>query len=109
MCGSSTKPRADIAFHFNPRFKKNHIVCNTLQLECWGKEEIHYLMPFRKGDGFEIIVLVEKDLYKVRMEIICSKILKNYLSWINLTGESGSCHFVRLACLIQTELQLMLD
>ncbi|KAK2864250.1 hypothetical protein Q7C36_003404 [Tachysurus vachellii] len=65
MCGSSTKPRADVAFHFNPRFKKNQIVCNTLQLEYWGKEEIHYLMPFRKGADFEIIILVEKDLYKV--------------------------------------------
>ncbi|KAI5090765.1 galectin-8 isoform X1 [Silurus meridionalis] len=64
-CGSSIKPRADVAFHFNPRFKKNHIVCNTLKLEYWGKEEIHYLMPFRKGAEFEIIVLVEKDLYKV--------------------------------------------
>ncbi|KAG7316416.1 hypothetical protein KOW79_019957 [Hemibagrus wyckioides] len=65
MCGSSIKPRADIAFHFNPRFKKNHIVCNTLQHEYWGKEEIHYLMPFRKGEDFEIIMLVEKDLFKV--------------------------------------------
>ncbi|TSP57637.1 Galectin-8 [Bagarius yarrelli] len=65
MHGSSIKPRADVAFHFNPRFKKNQIVCNTLQLEYWGKEEIHYLMPFRKGAAFEIIVLVEKDLYKV--------------------------------------------
>ncbi|MCJ8743895.1 hypothetical protein PDJAM_G00099600 [Pangasius djambal] len=65
MCGNSIKPRADIAFHFNPRFKKNHIVCNTLQLEYWGKEEIHYLMPFMKGEDFEIIMLVEKDLYKV--------------------------------------------
>ncbi|KAI5608071.1 galectin-8 isoform X2 [Silurus asotus] len=64
-CGSSIKPRADVAFHFNPRFQKNHIVCNTLELEYWGKEEIHYLMPFRKGAEFEIIVLVEKDLYKV--------------------------------------------
>lgn len=64
-CGNSIKPRADVAFHFNPRFKKSHIVCNTLQHEQWGKEEIHYLMPFGKGAGFEIIVLVEKDVYKV--------------------------------------------
>lgn len=96
-CGSSSKPRADIAFHLNPRFKKDHIVCNTLQIEYWGKEEIHYQMPFRKGADFEIIVLVEKDLYKVRMEIICSKILMHYLSWINLTEESGSGHVVSFA------------
>ncbi|KAF5900295.1 galectin-8 isoform X1, partial [Clarias magur] len=65
MIGSSTKPRADVAFHFNPRFKKNQIVCNTLKQEYWGKEEIHYQMPFRLGADFEIIMLVEKDLYKV--------------------------------------------
>ncbi|XP_043074999.1 galectin-8 isoform X2 [Puntigrus tetrazona] len=65
-CGSSTKPRADVAFHFNPRFKRSpYIVCNTLQTERWGKEEIHYLMPFRHGATFEIIILVQKDLFKV--------------------------------------------
>ncbi|XP_076873926.1 galectin-8 [Brachyhypopomus gauderio] len=64
-CGSSIKPRADVAFHFNPRFKKSQIVCNTLQHEQWGKEDIHYQMPFKKGAGFEIIILVEEDMYKV--------------------------------------------
>ncbi|XP_058611831.1 galectin-8 isoform X2 [Onychostoma macrolepis] len=65
-CGSSMKPRADVAFHFNPRFKRSpYIVCNTLQKEYWGKEEIHYLMPFRHGAAFEIIILVQKDLFKV--------------------------------------------
>ncbi len=60
------KPRADVAFHFNPRFKWSpYIVCNTLQKERWGKEEIHYLMPFRHGAAFEIIILVHKDLFKV--------------------------------------------
>ncbi|XP_050994787.1 galectin-8 isoform X2 [Labeo rohita] len=65
-CGSSMKPRADVAFHFNPRFKRSpYIVCNTLQKERWGKEEIHYLMPFSHGAAFEIIILVQKDLFKV--------------------------------------------
>ncbi|XP_065124864.1 galectin-8 [Paramisgurnus dabryanus] len=65
-CGSSIKPRADVAFHFNPRFKSSpYIVCNTLQQERWGKEEIHYVMPFRHNTVFEIIILVEKDLFKV--------------------------------------------
>ncbi|KAK1796133.1 hypothetical protein P4O66_009217 [Electrophorus voltai] len=64
-CGSSVKPRADVAFHFNPRFKKSYIVCNSLQHEQWGKEDIHYLMPFKKGAIFEIIILIEKDVYKV--------------------------------------------
>uniref|UniRef100_A0A8C9SQK5 Galectin n=1 Tax=Scleropages formosus TaxID=113540 RepID=A0A8C9SQK5_SCLFO len=65
-CGSSTKPRADIAFHFNPRFRKSPcIVCNSLQQERWGKEEIHYQMPLQQGAAFEIIILVQKDMFKV--------------------------------------------
>ncbi|XP_059369203.1 galectin-8-like isoform X2 [Carassius carassius] len=65
-CGSSMKPRADVAFHFNPRFKRSpYITCNTLQKERWGKEETHYLMPFRHGAAFEIILLVQKDVFKV--------------------------------------------
>ncbi|XP_076127928.1 galectin-8 [Alosa pseudoharengus] len=64
-CGNSIKPRADVAFHFNPRFKKTCIVCNTLKLERWGKEEILYQMPFKLGSEFEIIILVQMDSYKV--------------------------------------------
>ncbi|KAJ3606562.1 hypothetical protein NHX12_026083 [Muraenolepis orangiensis] len=67
QCGSSVKPRADVAFHFNPRFKKRAlgIVCNSMQQEHWGKEEIHQQMPFVLGEMFEIIVLVKKDVFKV--------------------------------------------
>ncbi|XP_010881021.1 galectin-8 isoform X2 [Esox lucius] len=65
-CGNSTKPRADVAFHFNPRFKRSPcIVCNTLQRESWGKEEILYENPFRQGSNFEVIILVQKDVFKV--------------------------------------------
>lgn len=66
-CGSSVKPRADVAFHFNPRFKRSPcIVCNTLQKERWGREEILYQMPFAQGATFEIIFLVLRDKFKVR-------------------------------------------
>ncbi|MEQ2163490.1 hypothetical protein GOODEAATRI_030649 [Goodea atripinnis] len=64
-CGSSVKPRADVAFHFNPRIKKSCIVCNTLEKEQWGREEILYQMPLKVGPGFELIILVLKDKYKV--------------------------------------------
>ncbi|KAM3861467.1 galectin-8 [Diretmus argenteus] len=68
-CGSSVKPRADVAFHFNPRFKRSPcIVCNTLQKERWGKEEILYQMPFAQGAAFEIVVLVQKDVFKVAVD-----------------------------------------
>ncbi|XP_041831530.1 galectin-8 [Melanotaenia boesemani] len=64
-CGSSVKPRADVAFHFNPRFKKSCIVCNTLQKERWGREEILYQMPFRVGAAFELLILILNDRFKV--------------------------------------------
>ncbi|XP_071595145.1 galectin-8-like isoform X1 [Heliangelus exortis] len=66
QCGSSIKPRADVAFHFNPRFKRSGcIVCNTLEREKWGWEEITYEMPFQKGMSFEIVIMVLKDKFQV--------------------------------------------
>uniref|UniRef100_A0A3Q0QQF6 Galectin n=1 Tax=Amphilophus citrinellus TaxID=61819 RepID=A0A3Q0QQF6_AMPCI len=64
-CGSSVMPRADVAFHFNPRIKKSCIVCNTLTKERWGHEQIHYEMPFRLEVDFELIILILKDQFKV--------------------------------------------
>lgn len=67
--GNSLKPRADVAFHFNPRFKRsNCIVCNTLINEKWGWEEITYNMPFRKEKSFEIVIMVLKNKFQVDAE-----------------------------------------
>ncbi|KAM3931576.1 galectin-8 [Leptodactylus fuscus] len=66
QCGSSTKPRSDVAFHFNPRFKGSGVlVCNTLQNEKWGWEEKTYEMPFKKGKPFEVIFLVLPNKFQV--------------------------------------------
>ncbi|XP_048457165.1 galectin-8 isoform X1 [Rhincodon typus] len=66
QCGSSEKPRADVAFHFNPRFwRSGCVVCNTLVHERWGREEIKYEMPFKKGEPFEIIFFIMVDRFKV--------------------------------------------
>ncbi|NXW33141.1 LEG8 protein, partial [Phaetusa simplex] len=66
QCGSSIKPRADVAFHFNPRFKRSGcVVCNTLEREKWGWEEITYEMPFQKGKPFEIVIMILKDKFQV--------------------------------------------
>ncbi|XP_023364790.1 galectin-8 [Otolemur garnettii] len=66
QCGSSVKPRADVAFHFNPRFKRSScIVCNTLKNEKWGWEEITYDTPFKKEKSFEIVIMVLKDKFQV--------------------------------------------
>lgn len=75
QCGSSVTPRADVAFHFNPRFKKyGCIVCNTLTRERWGWEEITKEMPFQKGKPFEIVITVLSDKYQVSLGqlVICS-------------------------------------
>lgn len=64
--GSSVNPRADVIFHFNPRFKRtNCIVCNTLKNEKWGREEITYDMPFGKEKSFEIVMMVLTDKFQV--------------------------------------------
>ncbi|XP_063246504.1 galectin-8 isoform X3 [Prinia subflava] len=66
QCGSSIKPRADVAFHFNPRFKRSGcIVCNTLEREKWGWEQITYDMPFERGKSFEIVIMILKDKFQV--------------------------------------------
>ncbi|XP_029937679.1 galectin-8 [Myripristis murdjan] len=64
--GCSTKPRSDIAFHFNPRFRGSPcVVCNSLQQESWGKEETLHQLPYKQGAPFETIVLVHEDVFKV--------------------------------------------
>ncbi|XP_077949946.1 galectin-8 [Gasterosteus aculeatus] len=66
LCGSSVKPRADVAFHFNPRFKRSpSVVCNSLQKERWGPEEVLHTGALRPGETFELVVLVLKDAFKV--------------------------------------------
>ncbi|XP_046907928.1 galectin-8 [Hypomesus transpacificus] len=65
-CGCSTRPRADIALHFNPRFKGAPcIVCNSLLQESWGREETLHKMPYKQGAAFETIILVHDDCFKV--------------------------------------------
>ncbi|KAM8947683.1 galectin-8 [Pelodytes ibericus] len=66
QCGSSVHPRADVAFHFNPRFKgSGFIVCNTMEDDKWGWEERTYQMPFTKGKPFEVIFLVLPHKFQV--------------------------------------------
>ncbi|KAM9703515.1 galectin-8-like [Menidia menidia] len=64
-CGSSVAPRADVAFHFNPRLKKGCVVCNSLQKQRWGREQMLARSPFRGGQAFEMLLLVQEDQFKV--------------------------------------------
>ncbi|XP_004712245.1 galectin-8 isoform X2 [Echinops telfairi] len=66
QCGSSVKPRADVAFHLNPRFRRSScIVCNTLLNEKWGREDITSDTPFQKEKSFEIVIMVLKEKFQV--------------------------------------------
>ncbi|XP_068454868.1 galectin-8-like [Clinocottus analis] len=67
-CGSSVTPRADVAFHFNPRFRKPpSVVCNALLAGSWGREEVLQCNPFTTGGAFELLILVLKDSFKVAL------------------------------------------
>ncbi|ELK05107.1 Galectin-8 [Pteropus alecto] len=80
--GSSVKPRADVVFHFNPRFKRsNCIVCNTLKNERWGREEITYDMPFKKEKSFEIVILVLEDKFQVGLECESQTFIHENKTW----------------------------
>ncbi|XP_032083977.1 galectin-4-like [Thamnophis elegans] len=57
--------RANIACHFNPRFKwGNKVVFNTFEFHRWKKEEIRK-MPFQKGEHFEAIFIVTEIGYQI--------------------------------------------
>ncbi|KAF1624987.1 Galectin-3, partial [Eudyptes filholi] len=59
----------DVAFHFNPRFNEDNrkvIVCNSMFLNNWGREERTALkFPFEAGKPFKLQILCEVDHFKV--------------------------------------------
>ncbi|MBN3318433.1 LEG4 protein, partial [Atractosteus spatula] len=58
----------DIAFHFNPRFDGwDKVVFNTFQNGSWEGEEKVREMPFRKGEHFELIIVVNMEGYQVNV------------------------------------------
>ncbi|XP_071974434.1 galectin-12 isoform X2 [Engystomops pustulosus] len=67
QCGCSTRPRSDIAFHFNPRFSSSntHVICNTLRKDQWMDELKFSGFPLRKGESFVLLFLFLTDKVKV--------------------------------------------
>ncbi|XP_066520850.1 galectin-9-like [Hoplias malabaricus] len=57
--------RSGVAFHYNPRFDENLVVCNTLTGERWGSEERQRAMPFHKGQPFQVIISCNPHHYNV--------------------------------------------
>ncbi|XP_069821647.1 galectin-12 isoform X2 [Dendropsophus ebraccatus] len=67
QCGCSTRPRSDVAFHFNPRFSssESHVICNTLRKDQWLDEVKFSGFPLRKGESFVLLFLFLADQVKV--------------------------------------------
>lgn len=66
----------DIAFHFNPRFDLwDKVIFNTFQNGAWEGEEKVREMPFRKGEHFELVIVVNSEGYQVFMLKIVFKCL----------------------------------
>ncbi|XP_035239585.1 uncharacterized protein LOC118208806 isoform X1 [Anguilla anguilla] len=61
MCGDTK----DIALHFNPRFDPDVVVFNTFRGGSWENEERPTEMPLRKGEDFEIFILIKSQGYQV--------------------------------------------
>ncbi|XP_062873443.1 galectin-9-like [Trichomycterus rosablanca] len=53
------------AFHYNPRFDQNVVVCNNKTMEQWGLEEISSDMPFHKGQNFQVVIACNPEHYSV--------------------------------------------
>lgn len=59
-------PRDDIALHLSPVFSPPpRVVRNSLQAQRWGPEESYGGFPFVGGQGFEVLILVEHELFKI--------------------------------------------
>uniref|UniRef100_A0A8C6SMV5 Galectin n=1 Tax=Neogobius melanostomus TaxID=47308 RepID=A0A8C6SMV5_9GOBI len=66
LCGQSES--SDIALHFNPRFDgRDKVVFNTRQHDTWGSEDKIRSMPFRKGERFEMVILITSQGYQIKV------------------------------------------
>ncbi|XP_077181180.1 galectin-12 [Paroedura picta] len=64
--GCSLSPRADIAIHFNPRFRPQpHVICNALSDGRWMEETKFPNLPLKRGDSFQLLFLFEQEDMKV--------------------------------------------
>ncbi|XP_064157571.1 uncharacterized protein LOC135235715 [Anguilla rostrata] len=81
------------ALHFNPRFKPNEVVVfNTFQNGKWGKEERVNEMPFRKGEEFELVIIVTAKGYQVivngrRFYMFKHRLPVNQVSALKIAGD----------------------
>nr|XP_029136127.1 galectin-4 [Labrus bergylta] len=66
LCGQSES--SDVSLHFNPRFDGwDKVVFNSRQDGSWKSEEKIRDMPFSKGKGFEMVVMVTSKGYQIKV------------------------------------------
>ncbi|XP_062870728.1 galectin-9-like isoform X2 [Trichomycterus rosablanca] len=59
---------SEIAFHFNPRFNENVVVCNSLMKDIWGPEERAGGMPFYRGQQFTVNITCDFECFRVTVD-----------------------------------------
>nr|XP_056709753.1 galectin-12 [Euleptes europaea] len=100
--GCSLSPRADIAVHFNPRFRpRPHIICNALRNGRWMEETKFHNLPLKGGDAFQLLFLFEQEYVKVSVNGL-SFLQYHFnvpLAQINTLGVSGDIFVKTIAFL----------
>ena len=81
LCYHNSHKR-DIAFHFNPRFNENAVVRNSMAGFTWGKEERRQPnFPFKKGEHFDIMIMVHSDKYVVGTRYLSLFLRYQLIQW----------------------------
>ncbi|XP_058832804.1 uncharacterized protein LOC131690797 isoform X2 [Topomyia yanbarensis] len=63
--GAALNPRDNVTLHLSIRPNEYAIVRNTLQNQVWGTEERHGGCPIHYGQQFDVLVLIEVNMYKI--------------------------------------------
>uniref|UniRef100_A0AAX7SQC8 Galectin n=1 Tax=Astatotilapia calliptera TaxID=8154 RepID=A0AAX7SQC8_ASTCA len=85
ICGESES--SDIALHFNPRFDgRDKVVFNTCQNGSWGSEDKIHKMPFRKGEHFEMVIIVTLQGYQIKVNGIDFHIFQHRIPMEQVRG-----------------------
>jgi galectin-9 len=63
--GPGLQPRDDIVLHVSAIFAENVLSRASLQSGVWGPEERTGVLPFARGQPFEMLILCDHSMFKV--------------------------------------------